>query len=167
MKAFRGSEPQKLPGQAVIRVCLLLYERVNRFRSLLKRSTCSVHPPDCSSSDIPYPCFFPKFYVAHRCYNIHQKSWMSFSIAVALIYWKYWVMEMLVAASICWLTRPAVLEAIKKLKEKSSNKREKTEVRPNDRHKKPTGSRAFLFFWPWVGGSDRKNLLYTYYVTGW
>ncbi|HAX6662600.1 MULTISPECIES: hypothetical protein [Enterobacteriaceae] len=57
-------------------------------------------------------------------------------------------MEMLVAASICWLTRPAVLEAIKKLKEKSSNKREKTEVRPNDRHKKPTGSRAFLFFWP-------------------
>ncbi len=32
---------------------------------------------------------------------------------------------MLVAASICWLTRPAVLEAIKKLKEKSSNKKKK------------------------------------------
>jgi len=50
----------------------------------------------------------------------------------------------------------------KKWKKNPSNEGEKTELQPNDRHKKTRlVIGLFCVFQSWVGGSDRRRLLYT------
>lgn len=55
---------------------------------------------------------------------------------------------MLVAASICWLTRPAALDATKKLKEKTKMKGKNGRTAERQAQKKPTDNRAFCVFLP-------------------
>ena len=83
-------------------------------------------------------------------------------ICCAATYWKKWIHENtdngidLLANAISSIGRN------KKWKKHPSNEGEKTEVQPNDRHKKTRlVIGLFCVFQPWVGGSDWRRLLYT------